>query len=461
MKSHDAHMDLVGRYLSGQAADEEVAQLETLMLKDGQLRADFLAYARVDAALPSAIGRKAALIEFAPKLGGEPKTCWWLRAPMAAAAAILLVGVIVGGGLGWWKGSRAGSGETEIVARFGALHECRWVDPENKSQSGDLVQNGQRIELSSGTAEVIFDTGAKLEILGPAVLEIRSRNGGFLTMGEVHLVAETPESKGFTIETPTSKFIDISTAFTAVVSPDGLSRVDVTEGEVDVVLDGRDKRRRLQAGETMFVEPGEKKVVTLIEAGDGTPAFRFPTIAPPSSKDYADQASGAATVRVASGTLRISPNRSGSGAASVLLDGAGQSKQDAPLESAFFQTGQNGSFLVDLGKAIDITEISSYSWHQHDLIKEHRERAQQRFTLYGFAGDVPPDLTLPADAAGWTRIARVNSDRFFRVNDRLDRPAQQACSISAAAGSIGRYRYLLWEIKRNTFYGELDVFGAP
>ena len=47
------------------------------------------------------------------------------------------------------------------------------------------------------------------------------------------------------------------------------------------------------------------------------------------------------------------------------------------------------------------------------------------------------------------------------VGTRLDRPAQQACSITAARGSLGRYRYLLWEINRNTFFGEFDGFGAP
>ena len=45
MKSHDEHMELVGRYLSGQGTVEEIAQLEVLMLDDPQLRADFLAYA--------------------------------------------------------------------------------------------------------------------------------------------------------------------------------------------------------------------------------------------------------------------------------------------------------------------------------------------------------------------------------------------------------------------------------
>lgn len=457
MKSSDAHMDLVSRYLSGQATHEEVTRLEALMLDDPQLRADFLAYARVDAALPGAIGEKGTLDEF--RTDSSPKRQWMRWLP-TAAAAVLLIGAIVNSVMWSEKGVQNNPAEPQIVAQFGELKDCRWVDSDTRIEPGDEIQVGRRIELSSGSAEVLFQTGARLTLVGPAIIELRSENSGFLTLGEVSLVAETPESKGFTIETPISKFIDIGTAFTATVSPDGLSRLEVTEGEVDVVLDGIEPHR-LKRGETIYVEPGEQKILTRIESGDGTAAFGFPTIEPPSRDDYADQASGRGTIRIARGELRILPTARGSGPASVLLDGVGQSRQDAPLQSAFFNTGQNGSFLVDLGQAIDITKINSYSWHQHDLIEEHRERAQQRFTLYGYAGDEMPDLSLPPDEAGWTRLARVNSDRFFRVNDRLDRPAQQACSITGARGAIGRYRYLLWEINRNTFFGEFDVYGAP
>ena len=259
--------------------------------------------------------------------------------------------------------------------------------------------------------------------------------------------------------TPFSTFVDISTSFTATVSPDGLSRLQVSEGEVDVVLEEKGEARRLRAGETMYVEPGERKVITRIEAGDETPAFRFPTIDPPSGDDYADQASGKATIRVVRGELKSKPGRSGP--ISVLFDGKGQSRQDSPAESAFFNAGSSGRVLIDLGREISISRINSYSWHQHVQIEEHRERARQSFTLYGFAGQQVPDIDLPPRKAGWKRIARVNSDKFFRVNESLDRPAQQACSITADGGDIGRFRYLLWEAKPHTFYGELDVFGSP
>jgi hypothetical protein len=195
--------------------------------------------------------------------------------------------------------------------------------------------------------------------------------------------------------------------------------------------------------------------------GNGTAAFQFPTIPPPSSEDLADHAFGDASIRVVRGKLNVKPGRGTSGPASVLLDGAGQSHQNAPMESALFDDNTSGSLLIDLGRVVSVTKVNSYSWHQHEKREQHRHRAQQQFTLYGFAGDQLPDLELPPAKAGWTRIARVNSDRVFGVAEPLDRSAQQACSVTAAQGEIGRFRYLLWDVQHHTFFGELDVFGSP
>jgi hypothetical protein len=71
----------------------------------------------------------------------------------------------------------------------------------------------------------------------------------------------------------------------------------------------------------------------------------------------------------------------------------------------------------------------------------------------------------------WELLARVDSDDFLRVVQALDRPAQQACSITGVHGALGRYRYLRWEVQpslsrnlrsmNNTFYSEFDVYGTP
>lgn len=106
-------------------------------------------------------------------------------------------------------------------------------------------------------------------------------------------------------------------------------------------MDGHRSTLRLSAGETMYVEPGESQVMTRIEEGDETPAFRFPSIEPPSREDYADRTFGRAVIGVVHGELN--DGSGASGPASILLDGVGQSHEDAPQESAFFTDSQSGA----------------------------------------------------------------------------------------------------------------------
>ncbi len=151
---------------------------------------------------------------------------------------------VLGGSALLWQNSRSNNPvPEEAVARFTELEDSRWMNSTTDVVSGDVVRKGQRIELSSGTAEVQFNSGALLTMTGPTIIEPLSENSVFLMLGEVSVVAETPESKGFTLVTQNSKFVDIGTAFTASVAPDGLSRLEVSEGEVDVVLEGMDEVR--------------------------------------------------------------------------------------------------------------------------------------------------------------------------------------------------------------------------
>ncbi len=48
------------------------------------------------------------------------------------------------------------------------------------------------------------------------------------------------------------------------------------------------------------------------------------------------------------------------------------------------------------------------------------------------------------EAQGWQMIGRVDSDKFFGVENPKLRSEQQACSFTSATGCLGRYRYLLW-----------------
>ena len=452
MKSSNADLELVRLYLDCQATSEEVNLLEQKMHKDDQLRKDFLAYARVYAALPYSVN--SSKIESDD--GNEKKILsYWPVWSSVAAILIFLFALNFDSVNSNYKAEKP-----EAIAQFGKLENCRWMDPNHHASKGSTLFKNDRIELSSGSAHIHFNTGAIIELKGPSIIELKSANSAFLTFGKADIVAETEESQGFFLTTPSSTFVDLGTAFTAVVAPDGLSRLDVTQGKVNLIIEQDHDHRIIQAGETIFVEPGKRKILTRMESGDESRSFNFPTIQPPSQDDYADASRGIATVLVGKGEIRKQPNWAVN--PQSLLDGKGQTEPDSPKESVFLERNSKGGFgtlIIDLGQTIGIDKINSYSWHQHQKIKEHKNRAQQTFTLYGLGEEELPDLKLPASETGWKRIVRVNSDRSFDIREDIERPAQQACSIFASKGKIGHFRYLLIEVHGPTFFGEIDVFG--
>ena len=385
MKSDLEKMDLVGRYLAGEASASEASRLEQLMLADEQLRQDFLAYARVDAALPGMISRTGSLLDFAESPAQTGRS-WkgWIPAVVAVCAVFA-----------WLASMSFLSKEAAEVAHIAELKNCRWMHQGEVSEEGTPLRVGQRIELSEGQAKVLFDTGAELQLEGPSILEVKGPNAVFLTLGSAEVLAESKESEGFILSTPSSKFVDLGTAFSATVAPDGLSRLEVSKGKVNLVVEEDHDTLLLQKGEAIFVEPGFHKILTRIESGDGTEQFRFPTISPPSKEDIANQSKGGARITVPQGKLRTL--RSSTPNPSVLIDGRGQTKQDSPLESLFFENGRYGSLLMDLGRAVSIRKINSFSWHQHNRIKDHRVRAYQGYVLYGFAGESPPSAETVED----------------------------------------------------------------
>jgi len=181
-----------------------------------------------------------------------------------------------------------------------------------------------------------------------------------------------------------------------------------------------------------------------------TPAFRFARVPPPSKSDAATNAA----VTVIAGTI----NR-GSGDARALIDGLLPSTEDDPGANLFFQANTwGGRIRFDFGRAIDIARINSYSWHAGT-------RAPQVYYVYGSDGTSPsfdpaPGTKKDLAACGWTQIAFVDT----RPSEG-GRGGQYGVSIAAPSGSLGRYRYLLFDVFEtesddvwgNTFYSEIDV----
>jgi hypothetical protein len=183
---------------------------------------------------------------------------------------------------------------------------------------------------------------------------------------------------------------------------------------------------------------------------EATPAFRFKHVPSP-VKDNA----------AATATLKLIVGRPDGNSASLraLVDGVLPTSEDQPEANFFFADGSDGGrFLLDFGHSIDIAAVNTYSWHPDT-------RGPQVYNLFASDGASPnfnpqPDATMDPALCGWKMIAAVDT----RVDPDSD-GGQYGVSISDARGTLGKFRYLLFDSVPtetdddwgNTFFSEINV----
>lgn len=153
----------------------------------------------------------------------------------------------------------------------------------------------------------------------------------------------------------------------------------------------------------------------------------------------------------------------GSADLSALVDGRLPTDEDEPGANLFFNAGSfGGRFTMDFGNAIEITQINTYSWHPNT-------RGPQLYKLYGADGgdskfNANPKRGIDPATVGWKFIASVST-----IPQQGEDGGQYGVSIIEPGGSLGKYRYLLFDCYPtelyddwgNTFYSEVDVLSAP
>ncbi len=200
--------------------------------------------------------------------------------------------------------------------------------------------------------------------------------------------------------------------------------------------------------------PAEVKVeVGYNDIDHATPAFKFKEVPSP----YKDTAASAAKITIVDGAR----DRNG-GDVGVLIDGRLPANEDEPAANFFFNAGtEGGRLLIDLGGAINIKQVLTYSWHVDT-------RGPQVYTLYAADGtaagfNAKPAKDVDPEKAGWKLIAKV--DTRPKTGDG---GGQYGVSISDTRGPLGKYRYLLIAASRtesedpygNTFFSEINVIDA-
>jgi hypothetical protein len=160
----------------------------------------------------------------------------------ALAAAVLLV--VTGSAL--WIANRvpahnrqnAGSAaprralvKESAPAMLGRLSDCVWTDGAKRIRVGEDIPADTMIDITSGLAQLVFESGAEVVVKGPCRLQVANSMLCRLQAGSV--TAEVPHrAAGFTIRGPASEVIDLGTRFGYSVGDNGKSEVHVFQGEV-------------------------------------------------------------------------------------------------------------------------------------------------------------------------------------------------------------------------------------
>jgi hypothetical protein len=198
--------------------------------------------------------------------------------------------------------------------------------------------------------------------------------------------------------------------------------------------------------------PDVKIVMNRNSETEATRAFRFSEVPSPVKDDAAAKAS----LMIVDGEID-----GNSAALSALTDGMLPGEEDEPDANFFFEAGTwGGRFRMDFGNAIEMAQINTYSWHPNT-------RGPQVYKVYGSDGSGAnfcgaPKANVDPASCGWNLIGSVDTRTQFGENG-----GQYGVSVSGGAGSLGKYRYLLFSVFQtevddefgNTFYSEIDVIA--
>jgi hypothetical protein len=156
-------------------------------------------------------------------------------------------------------------------AMIGRLANCVWENDLTSLRVGQDIVAGTIIDIKSGLAQLVFESGAEVVLQGPCRLCVDNSMLCRLFSGNVS--AEVPHrAAGFTIRGPSAEVIDLGTRFGFSVGNAGHSEVHVFQGEViSRQLDERGevvgKEFRLKKNQALLF-PGEKKQAQRLAANE-------------------------------------------------------------------------------------------------------------------------------------------------------------------------------------------------
>lgn len=175
-----------------------------------------------------------------------PQSSWLLA--LAACVALLLTGL-------WWvnrteQGVRQGD-TSKAVAMLNRVADAVWQQPGENPRLGAPLEPGW-LRLKSGLVQIVFYSGARLVMEGPAELQLVSP-GEIVCLGG-RLIAEVPPpAKGFRVRTPRMNVTDLGTVFGVDVGARE-TELHVFKGSVEFQSPARSASQNMLEGQAVIAD---------------------------------------------------------------------------------------------------------------------------------------------------------------------------------------------------------------
>jgi len=244
--------EAVAAVCHGSASEEQLRALNELLRSDAAARDEYILRLELHSRLASepdlfaeANEKKIAAAENILPLQSRQRTrtrkTSWVFA-LAACVALLATG--------WWafrfthRSERQGT-TSKAVAMLNRVVDAQWNAASEVPRLGAPLEPGS-LRLQSGLAQIVFYSGARVMIEGPAEFQIVSPTEASFRNGK--LIAEVPpQARGFRVSTPQMKLTDLGTAFGLDVK-ERQTELHVFKGSVEFQATASAAKQNLKEG---------------------------------------------------------------------------------------------------------------------------------------------------------------------------------------------------------------------
>ena len=264
--------DAVAAVCHGSASDEQARALNELLRSHPAARDEYILRVELHSRLASEpvlfaeanenrIASPENILPFQTPQRARTQRANWVLA-LAACVALLAAG--------WWglqvarQNNRNGA-TSKAVAMLNRVVDAQWSPRDKTPRLGAPLEPGW-LRLDSGLAQIVFYSGARVVIEGPAALQIISPGEAVCRSGR--LTAEVPpQARGFRIVTPQMNVTDLGTVFGLEVK-DRQTELHVFKGSVEFQPDAGIAKQNLREGAGAVMDNARStKLITANPAG--------------------------------------------------------------------------------------------------------------------------------------------------------------------------------------------------